>query len=186
MPIYTILQILFFVTELSLLIFKRSKTAGLRSALDKRSLLILWIVISAALTLGPYSSFYGIWSFSNALAITCAGITVYFIGFTIRWTAVIQLGKMFTVDVAIDEQHTLKTTGLYKVIRHPSYFGLILIIAGLGVCMNSVLSFTIMVIPTFLAVNYRISVEEKALTTEFGEQYTSYKTRVKKIIPSIY
>jgi protein-S-isoprenylcysteine O-methyltransferase Ste14 len=186
MPVYTILQLIFFVTEVSLLIFKRSKRQGVRSKPDKNSLLILWIVIVSTLTIGPFSSAFGTWPFASADIIIYAGEAVFAIGFLIRWTAVVQLGKMFTVDVAIDEQHTLKTNGLYNIVRHPSYLGLILIIAGLGLCMNSALSIIVMVIPTFLAINYRIAVEEKALREEFGEKYTNYSKRIKRIIPYIY
>jgi len=182
MPLYAWLQLIFFVTELSLLLFRRSKQSTAKSNRDKRSLLILWVVITGCLCLGPWAAAYRIWSF-NGIVI---GAIIYIIGFIIRWTAVYQLGKMFTVDVAIANEHTLKTNGLYKVVRHPSYLGLILIIAGLGICLNSMLSFIIMFVPTFIAVSYRITVEEKALTEEFGDQYNQYKGKVKKLIPGLY
>ncbi len=182
MPFYAWLQLLFFVTELSLLLFRRSKQSTAKNKRDRRSLLILWVVIASCLSLGPWSAAYGIWTFDGSMA----GIIIYIAGFIIRWIAIYQLGKMFTVDVAIADEHILKTNGLYKVVRHPSYLGLILIIAGLGLCLNSVLSFIIMFVPTFIAISYRITVEEKALTEEFGDQYTLYKSKVKKLVPGIY
>src|ERR1700744_1871274 len=167
MPFYAWLQLLFFVTELSLLLFRRSKQSTAKNKRDRRSLLILWVVIAGCLSLGPWAAVYGVWTFDGALI----GIIIYITGFIIRWIAVYQLGKMFTVDVAIANEHTLKTNGSYKVVRHPSYLGLILIIAGLGLCLNSWLSFIIMLVPTFIAISYRITIEEKALTEEFGDQY---------------
>jgi len=185
MPLYTILQLIFFVTEVSLLIFKRSRSNSNNNR-DKLSLLILWTTIIICSTLGGYSSIYGIWRYSGLINPSYAGIAVFAIGFSIRWSAIVQLGKMFTVNVAIINEHQLKTTGLYKMVRHPSYLGLILIIIGLGLCLNSILSLFIIVIPDFLAINYRIAVEEKALTEEFGEKYSTYSARVKRIIPYIY
>ena len=182
MPFYAWLQLLFFITELSLLLFRRSKQSTAKNKRDRRSLLILWIVIAGSLVLGPWAAAYGVWTFDGALI----GIIIYIIGFIIRWIAVYQLGKMFTVDVAIANEHTLKTSGLYTVVRHPSYLGLILIIAGLGVCLNSLLSFILMFVPTFIAISYRISIEEKALIEEFGDQYIAYKAKVKRLIPGIY
>jgi len=182
MPFYLWLQLLFFVTELALLLFKRSKSSTAKNKRDRRSLLLLWIVIGGCLCLGPWSAAYFIWPFKGLTI----GIIVYAFGFIIRWTAVYQLGKMFTVDVAIADKHTLKTSGLYKIVRHPSYLGLILIIAGLGLCLNSALSLMIMFIPPFIAISYRISIEEKALIEEFGDQYTNYKGKVKRLIPGIY
>jgi len=186
MPVYAYLQILFFVSEVLLLVAKRSKTGTVKNTRDKRSLLLLWIVIGTCLFVGPYSEAYHIWSFNNYEAVVLTGEIICVTGFVIRWIAIWQLGKMFTVDVAIADDHTLKTSGLYKIVRHPSYSGLLLIIAGLAICMNSGLSFLIMFVPTFLALNYRITIEEKALTDEFGDQYSLYKSKVSKLIPGIY
>ena len=113
-------------------------------------------------------------------------MAICILGFAIRWTAVIQLGKMFTVDVTITDKHNLKTTGLYKIVRHPSYLGLIMIITGLALCTDSMLSFLVILIPSFWAINHRIKVEEQVLLAEFGEQYINYKKRVSKIIPGIF
>jgi protein-S-isoprenylcysteine O-methyltransferase Ste14 len=107
-------------------------------------------------------------------------------GIIIRWIAIIQLGKSFTVDVAITNVARLKTDGLYKRVRHPSYLGLLLIIIGFSATMNSLYSFLVLAVPVFLAITYRISVEEKVLINEFSNNYIEYKRKTKKIIPGIY
>jgi len=185
MPPYLYLQIIFFLSEVSLLIFKRSNSEG-KNNKDRRSLMILWVVIAVCFTIGPFSAAYVTWPIGNYVVVLYTGMAISLIGFAIRWTAIIQLGRMFTVDVAITDDHRLKTSGLYKIVRHPSYLGLILIIAGLGVCLNSILAFLVIFIPSFWAINHRIIVEEQALVAEFGEQYTDYKKRVSKIIPGIF
>ena len=108
------------------------------------------------------------------------------IGFATRWTAIFALGKFFTVDVEISDQHKLKTEGIYKMVRHPSYLGLILIVAALGLCTQNLVSLAVIIIPIFVAMNYRITVEEKALTDAFGTQYIAYSEKTAKIIPWIY
>jgi protein-S-isoprenylcysteine O-methyltransferase Ste14 len=97
-----------------------------------------------------------------------------------------QLKKAFTVDVAINQNHELKTDGLYKTVRHPSYFGLLLILSGLSIGMNSLLSFLVITLPVFLAISYRIYVEEVVLLEEFGAKYEEYRKATKKLIPYIY
>lgn len=187
MPVYDYIQMVFFLSELSLLLFKRSKNKSAANGKDRNSLAILWVVIALSLGLGPYIAFvYKLWPIGNYKIIVNIGLAIAIIGFVIRWTAVIQLGRMFTVDVAITDDHNLKTSGLYKIVRHPSYLGLILIIAGLGICLNSWLSFLIMIIPSLWSINHRIIIEEQALTAQFGEQYNNYKKRVSKIIPGIF
>jgi protein-S-isoprenylcysteine O-methyltransferase Ste14 len=179
-----ILLVVFTLSEVTLLVSRRSRKESAKKDGDKRSLLLLWITISTCLTFGSIIIAYNNWHFN--FSTTTSGIVVAVIGFIIRWIAIVQLGKMFTVDVSISTAHILKTNGLYKVVRHPSYLGLILILAGIALCLNNVLSLIIIVIPIFLAINYRIRVEENALIDEFGDQYLQYKTHVSRIIPGIY
>jgi protein-S-isoprenylcysteine O-methyltransferase Ste14 len=61
-----------------------------------------------------------------------------------------------------------------------------LILGGLALAMNSLISFIIVVIPVFVGLNYRIFIEEKLLVDEFGEEYTDFKAKRKKIIPFIW
>lgn len=182
---YTIAEI-FGLSEIILLLVKRSKKGGVKTQSDKRSLILLWIVITGSMTIGGIFAENGVWRFPHAITVMNIGVGVAIIGFIIRWIAILQLGKMFTVDVAIVDSHTLKTTGLYKIVRHPSYSGLMLIICSIALCQGSVLSCIIIIIPTFLALNYRIAVEEKALLTEFGDQYERYKKTTARLIPGIY
>jgi protein-S-isoprenylcysteine O-methyltransferase Ste14 len=90
------------------------------------------------------------------------------------------------VDVVINRDHELKTDGLYGIVRHPSYFGLLLLLTGLSLGMNSLLSALLVIIAVSAALLYRISVEEKILEQEFGIMYRDYKTVTKKLIPFIY
>jgi protein-S-isoprenylcysteine O-methyltransferase Ste14 len=186
MQTYAYLQITFFITEVSLLLFKRAKKSTVKTNRDNHSLLILWVTIGACISIGPVIGGYQIWAFHAAGIVINTGMAVCIIGFIIRWIAIIQLGKMFTVDVVIADKHLLKTTGLYKIVRHPSYLGLLLIIAGLALCTNSLLALIVVFVPCFLALNYRIFIEEKALLEEFGEQYIAYQSKVSKLIPGIY
>jgi protein-S-isoprenylcysteine O-methyltransferase Ste14 len=186
MPVYSYLQIIFFLSELSLLIFKRSKSKGIINSKDRNSLAILWLTIAICSSAGPFTAFKFSFAEIGNQTLVYTGIIIAVIGFIIRWISIIQLGSMFTVDVAITDDHNLKTNGLYQFVRHPSYLGLILIITGISICLNNWLSIAVMVIPSFLAINHRIIVEEQALISEFGEQSINYKRQVRKIIPWLY
>jgi len=186
MHIYSYFQILFGLSEVCLFAFKRSKSDAQKSNADKRSLLYLWITIPAVLTLSGFITHYNIGPILDSNVLQDIGLTIIVIGFIIRWIAVVQLGRLFTVDVAISATHSLKTEGLYKVVRHPSYLGLMLIITGLALCMPSLVWMAVTIIAVFIAMNYRMKVEEQALTEEFGSQYLDYSKKVSKIIPRVY
>ncbi len=101
----------------------------------------------------------------------------------VRWTAILQLKREFTVNVSITEGHQIKTDGIYKKVRHPAYTGLLLTCTGLALAMNSVISFFVVFIPLYLAILYRIRTEESILINEFGDHYRHYMTHTRKLFP---
>lgn len=128
---------------------------------------------------------YNNWNIYNYL-LAVSGCLVYIAGMVLRWLSIIQLRKSFTVDVAVSQHQELKTDGLYRFIRHPSYSGILLILAGLSMGMNNILSVAIIIIPAFLAILYRINVEEKILIDEFDERYRDYAEKTKRLIPFLF
>ena len=66
------------------------------------------------------------------------------------------------------------------------YTALILASAGLGLMAQSWTAIIVIMIVDALAVYYRVRVEEKALLSEFGDQYRSYARRVKRFIPGLF
>lgn len=167
------------------MLVKRSKKTTTKQLNDKGSLILLWITITICFTFGYIFANYRIWHTINYI---WAGIGLILIamGIIVRWMAIIQLKNAFTVDVAIGNNQNLKTNGMYKVVRHPSYLGLLLIMTGFSICMNSFTSMFVVIIPMFFAIWYRISVEEKLLITEFKEDYSTYQLKTKKIIPWVF
>lgn len=185
MKLIIYISYLFGISELMLLLFKRTKSASVRVRKDRGSLIILWITILAGLFSGFYLANYGKWSPVNYY-LASAGIIIYVSGLLVRWISIVQLRQRFTVNVAVNKKHTLETSGMYKHLRHPSYLGILLIMAGLGLAMNSLASFLLVISPVFFGLSYRISVEEKLLENEFGQQYVQFRSTRKKMIPFIY
>lgn len=179
-----LLSVLFFLSEFLLMLVKRSKKIERKRQNDKGSLVLLWVVITLCFTFGFMFANYRAWTLIN-YAIAILGIMVILSGAIIRWLSIIQLSSAFTVNVAIANNHKLKTDGVYKYARHPSYFGLLFIMFGFSVSMNSYISILIITIPMLLAILYRIKVEEEILLAEFGDEYSNYKKNTKKLIPGL-
>jgi protein-S-isoprenylcysteine O-methyltransferase Ste14 len=177
--------IIFPLSELTLLVFKRSKERS-TSKRDRGSLRLLWLTIIASISLSVVLQWYPSTAFHLPRSITSA-IALCFLtgGLIVRWISIIALGKFFTVDVAIQDEHTLVLTGLYKYVRHPSYTGLLLQFIGLAVYFGTWTSLIIIVIPITSAIVYRIRTEEIVLLEKFGKQYEEYMTHTKSLIPGI-
>ena len=102
-----------------------------------------------------------------------------------RWVAILTLGRFFTVDVAIQPGHAVVQTGLYRMVRHPSYSGLLIAFLGIGVTFVSWLSILGLLVPITLAVINRVVKEEQALLNSLGPEYAAYCARTKRFIPGL-
>jgi protein-S-isoprenylcysteine O-methyltransferase Ste14 len=108
------------------------------------------------------------------------------LGMIFRFWAIWQLGRYFTVDVAIRSDHQLLRSGLYKYLRHPSYTGLLITFFGYSLTLNNYLGMLIALLPVFIAFLFRIRIEESALKAQFGQEYDDYCKQAKRLIPFIY
>ena len=113
------------------------------------------------------------------------GLVIFVAGFTIMGFAFLELGSNFTSAVKPVEEGHLITTGLYDIVRHPMYFGGILIVFGWSLFWGSMLAI-ILSIALALVFDIKSKAEEEILAEKYPE-YASYKAKVsKKLIPFIY
>jgi len=174
------------ISEITLGRLLHSKGDG-ASGLDRWSLRILWVAIFTAVgvTVAFDLSKKGVVPVGTYLLSVC-GFALIIAGLAIRWAAILSLRKYFTSDVSIQSDHRLLTSGIYGVVRHPAYTGTLLSFFGLGLSYASWLSTVVIFIPILFAFLYRIRVEEQALAAHFGDAYTAYARRVKRLLPLIY
>jgi len=154
---------------------------------DRGTMRLLWIVLLSSLITG-------IWFGEAALVgripsahwLRTTGLLVMVAGLVLRWSAVLSLGKAFSSNVAIREAQRVRTDGLYRWMRHPSYSGLILIFVGVGIHARNWIAFLIITVPPTAAVLYRIHVEESALKDHFGPEYIEYSKKTRRLIPGVF
>jgi protein-S-isoprenylcysteine O-methyltransferase Ste14 len=95
------------------------------------------------------------------------------------------LGNRFSGLVAIQPGHTLVTSGVYGVIRNPSYLGLLLNSLGWALAFRSWIG-VILTTATLVPLIARIDAEERLLRSQFGEKYAAYCARTSRLIPGLY
>ena len=118
---------IWFASEVIVAVATRTR-GGKGNVRDRGSMPILWIVITTAITGCEWlSAVFSAPLFGGAPWLRLASLLVLLSGIVIRWTAIFTLGKAFSANVAIREDQKLKQSGLYRLVRHPSYSGLLLI-----------------------------------------------------------
>lgn len=114
-----------------------------------------------------------------------AGLISFVFGASLYVKARLTLGKLFSDRLRLLETHKLVTSGIYKHIRHPIYTGEMFLLLGFTLLLNSLLGFLIMLIFVPLIL-IRIPFEEGMLSEAYGQQYSDYVKRTKKLIPLLY
>jgi protein-S-isoprenylcysteine O-methyltransferase Ste14 len=115
-----------------------------------------------------------------------AGLAVFALGLVLRAWAFHELGRFFKFTVVVQPDHEVVDTGPYRVIRHPSYTGLLTAELGLGIALGTWLSIPACVLPPLIAFCVRLLTEEQVLARELGAPYRSYMARTKRLIPGIW
>ena len=160
-------------------------SSGVREDRSNRWVVAAFGVIGlVAAYLPAYTDRIGFWTIDGD-TVRWIGVTLFALGGVLRLWPVFVLGHRFSGLVAIQPGHTLVTTGIYSVIRHPSYLGLMVNSLGWALAFRSGVGvlLTALTIPPLLA---RIRAEEALLHSQFGGEYDAYRARTSRLIPSVY
>jgi protein-S-isoprenylcysteine O-methyltransferase Ste14 len=165
-------------------------TSGNLSAGEREDRSNRW-VIGALLVIGllsawlpAYTDRKEFWTLDGD-AIRWLGVALYAAGGALRMWPVFVLGRRFSGLVAIQPGHTLVTEGIYRVIRNPSYLGLIILSLGWALAFRSAVGVLLaaLYIPPLVA---RMNSEERLLRSQFGQDYEAYRSRTWRLIPGLY
>lgn len=114
------------------------------------------------------------------------GIALMLVGLAFRWYAIKVLGRFFTRDVATRPGQTVVEAGPYRLIRHPSYSGALLMFLGMGLAMTNWAALLAIMIGTGIGYAYRVHIEEQALCADLGQPYRDYMRRTKRFVPHVW
>ena len=114
------------------------------------------------------------------------GLTVLVAGVALRAWAILTLGRLFKFVVVIQEDHRLVATGPYRLLRHPSYTSALVAFLGVGIALDNWLSMLILVALPLAAILVRIRAEEAELGTALGQEYRSYASHTRRLVPGLW
>nr|VWO95730.1 C-24(28) sterol reductase [Ganoderma boninense] len=117
-----------------------------------------------------------------------------------------ELGRLFTFELSIRDNHKLVTTGPYAFLRHPSYLGVYLIIAGNITLLASKGSWYVesglwstvwgggirwsavgFLLSIVLRLYLRVDEEDRMMRKEFGKEWEEWAKKTPyRLIPFVY
>ncbi|WP_329741776.1 isoprenylcysteine carboxylmethyltransferase family protein [Dyella sp. A6] len=112
----------------------------------------------------------------------CVGMLVLLCGLGFACWARVVLGRNWSADVQVKQDHELVQQGPYRWVRHPIYTGMLLGLAGTALALGQWrdLLALALVAGSFW---YKLRHEERWMREVFGAVYEDYMRRTKALIP---
>lgn len=187
---FTLHNILFYVItllwNLEFVVF-RSKFKGSNFS-DKKSfkviLMMIVTIIVGTILFNHFTLFIvdETWfSFFNTV-----GIALYILGISLRYVASFTLGRYFTRDVEVSSDQKLVSHGPYRLLAHPLYLGLFLLVLAVPFYFGQLVWMLITIFLFGGVIKQRMLIEEKALEETLGETYSIWRQTRYRFVPWIY
>ena len=115
-----------------------------------------------------------------------AGIVLIVAGIGLRAWSIASLGRFFQYRIRVQPGHQVVTRGPYRYVRHPSYTGIALVLAGIALACDDVWALPVVVVLGGAGLYVRIRAEERQLTQALGTEYEQYAAGRKRLVPGVW
>jgi len=149
-------------------------------------LAFLTCVIATALVANLTPRVFPAAAIRPAPVVFTAGVVILLAGLVLRGWSFKVLGQYFTHVVMVSSDQPVIASGPYRVLRHPSYTGIILIAIGVGLASANWADLAGLFLLTLTPLLWRIHVEEAALAATVGDRYRAYAAQHKRLVPLVW
>lgn len=104
------------------------------------------------------------------------------LGIIFSLPAIVKFIRSKNTLITIKSANSLQTDGVYAITRNPMYLGLLFLYTGIAVFAGNWWTFILIPLVVMIITTYVIGREEKYLLDAFGQDYTSYKIKVRRWI----
>jgi protein-S-isoprenylcysteine O-methyltransferase Ste14 len=115
-----------------------------------------------------------------------AGVVLIAVGVGLRAWSIATLGRLFQYWIKVQPGHRVVTDGPYRYVRHPSYTGIVLVLAGIALACDDVWSLVAVAVLGGAGLAVRIRAEERQLTRALGAEYEDFAAGRKRLVPGVW
>ena len=95
------------------------------------------------------------------------------------------LGRNWSGNITLKENHELIVRGPYRLVRHPIYTGLFVMYLATAILLGRLGGLLLGTPLVFASFWIKLRDEEAVMLTHFPGQYSAYQQRTKRIIPFV-
>ena len=165
---------------------RQRRRAGGPAARDP-TVVVLFACIVGAIVAAEQLGRHGLLRWPGGLVWpVAAGIVLIVAGIGLRAWSIATLGRFFQYQIKVQPGHRVVTAGPYRYVRHPSYSGIALVLIGIALACDDVLSLVAVVILGGVGLAVRIRAEERQLTQALGDEYQRFAAERKRLVPGVW
>ena len=97
--------------------------------------------------------------------------------------AIRTLGKQWSLQARITQDHDLITSGPYRFVRHPIYTAMFGLLIATGLTFSRPVWLAAGFLAFLVGTALRVRAEERLLRATFGETYEAYARQVPAVVP---
>ncbi len=191
--VFSSVFIIFIISEFVIRVYadiNRRRSRSKRKSADLGSIFVVIIGLIGSLRLSFFLSNHGMITSTIRLPLPALfyffGILFMIGGIVLRCVSVLTLRHAFTVLVQTTDDQRLIKHGVYKLLRNPSYTGLLLFTIGVALSLLSIVAAIVSLMLCTICFGIRIKIEEKALRERFGQEFDDYCMNTWRLIPFIW
>ena len=182
---FTVLLVTWVVFETVMRVLQRLRATGLDTRDPSYFVLLLALVaaVVAAEVLGRRGRL--LWPGGLVWPVV-AGLVLMAAGIGLRAWSIVTLGRFFQYQIKVQPGHQVVTRGPYRYVRHPSYTGIAMVLAGIALASGDVWSLLAVAVLGGAGLAVRIRAEERQLTQALGAEYERFAAGRKRLVPGVW
>src|SRR2546426_8451584 len=137
---------------------------------------LIWVA-SAAFSFAEYA---------QGVGPLVAGVMCLVIGLWLFYRSHADLGTNWSITLEVREQHRLITQGVYRRIRHPMSSALVLYGVAHALVIPNWVAGPSNLVAFAVLFALRVRPEERMMLEQFGDEYTAYMARTKRLVPGVW
>ena len=114
------------------------------------------------------------------------GVMCFVIGLWLFYRSHADLGTNWSITLEVRDQHRLITQGVYRRIRHPMSSALVLYAVAHALVIPNWVAGPSNVVAFAVLFAFRVRPEERMMLEHFGDEYTAYMARTKRLVPGVW
>lgn len=137
------------------------------------------------LVLAPYSDRHHWLVLPESQWIRILGLALFLGGTVLMNWAAVALGRHFSIQVTVQKDHRLVTSGPFRLVRHPRYLGIAVCFFGTALVFESVAGLVLALL-LLLVLFWRIHDEETFMAAHFPDEWPTYAARTARLVPFVF